>query len=89
MPPLVAQARAPQLWWRHSCDIWDKPAVTTATTYSTIDETPLPFIFVASVFEVVVMRKECVRSQFGLSSNQSCAASGGKPTQNAKIFCLC
>ena len=32
------------------------------------------------------MRKECIRSQFGLSSNQSCAASGGKPTQNAKFF---
>ena len=58
MPPLVAQARAPQLWWRHSCDILYKPAVTTATSHSTIDETPLPFIFVASVFEVVV----CARS---------------------------
>ena len=58
MPPLVAQARAPQLWWRHSCDIEDKPAVTTATTYSTIDETLPPSIFVASVFEVVI----CARS---------------------------
>ena len=32
------------------------------------------------------MPKECVRSQFGLSWKQPCAASGGKPIRNAKLF---
>ena len=86
MPPLVAQARAPQLWWRHSSDIGDKPAVTTATTHSTIDETLSTSIPHLQSLRSRHMRKECVRSQFGLSSSQSCAVSGGKPTQNAKFF---
>ena len=86
MPPLVAQARAPQSWWRHSCDIGDKPAVTTATTYSTIDETLSPSMPHLQCLRSRHVRKECVRSQFGLSSNQSCAASGRTPTQNAMFF---
>ena len=89
MTPLVAQTRAPQSWWRHSCDIEDKPAVTTATTHSTIDETLSPSMLHLQCLRSRHMRKDCVRSQFGLSSSQSCAASGGKPHSKCEVFCLC
>ena len=89
VPPLVAQARAPQLWWRHSCDIEDKPAFTTATTYSTIDETLSPSMPHLQSLRSRHMRKDCVRSQLGLSSNQPCAESGEMPTRSAKFFCRC
>ena len=63
-------------------------SVTTATTYSAIDEalSPCMLHLVDSVFEVVI----CLRSVSVHSSDchekQPCAASGGKPFRNAKFF---